>query len=124
MSNATTALVGAVIQGRDNGRVGQHLVSESDRVRVWLIALQPGQSLAPHCHVLDYFWTVTTPGRARSVYQDGRVEEKDYAMGDTAHLRLGAGEFFVHDLENTGKTVLAFTTVEFLDSANDPLPVG
>lgn len=122
MSDATTAPVGATV-GRDNGRVGQHLVSQSDRVRVWLIALQPGEKLPPHCHVLDYFWTATTPGRARSTYHNGQVEEKDYALGDTAHLRLGAGESFVHDLQNTGNTVLSFTTVEFLDSANKPLPI-
>ena len=29
----------------------------------------------------------------------------------------------IHDLENIGDTVLAYTTVEFLDSANAPLPI-
>ncbi|MDA9521509.1 hypothetical protein XI06_14390 [Bradyrhizobium sp. CCBAU 11434] len=110
--------------GRFNGKVGQSLVSESDGVRVWLIRLQPGDYLAPHCHQLNYFWTATTAGRARSVYDDGRTVERDYAVGDTAHFRIGAGEFFIHDLRNTGDSVLCFTTVEFLDSANEPLPIG
>jgi len=114
-------MIAAELEGRQNGRVGQMLVSESDRVRVWLIALAPGERLAPHCHVLNYFWTVTTPGRARSVYHDGRVVETDYALGDTKHIGLGAGEWFVHDLTNTGPTTLSFTTVEFLDSANPAL---
>jgi beta-alanine degradation protein BauB len=30
----------------------------------------------------------------------------------------------MHDLENIGDTVLAFTTVEFLDSPNPPLAVS
>jgi hypothetical protein len=117
------AIAESTVPGRGNGRVGQVLVSESERVRVWLISLQPGESLAPHCHVLDYFWTVTAPGRARSVYHGGRVVEMDYALGDTKHIALGAGEWFVHDLQNIGSTTLGFTTVEFLDGANAKLPV-
>lgn len=109
--------------GRRNGLVGQTLVSQSDRVRVWLIALEPGGYLAPHCHQLDYFWTATSAGRARSVYGDGRVAEREYAVGDTAHFTFAAGEFFTHDLRNIGDTTLSFTTVEFLDGANPPLTV-
>lgn len=113
----------AETNARRNGRVGQILVSESPRVRVWHIALKPGERLDPHCHVLDYFWTVLTPGKARSTYGDGRVEERDYSFGDTGHLTVGPGEFFTHDLVNIGDTVLSYTTVEFLDSANQPLPL-
>ena len=29
----------------------------------------------------------------------------------------------IHDLENTGTNTLSFVTVEFLDSANPPLPL-
>jgi hypothetical protein len=43
--------------------------------------------------------------------------------GQTSHLTYGPGEFKVHDLENIGDTELIFTTVEFLDSANPPLPL-
>ena len=37
------------------------------------ITLQPGERLEFHRHVLDYFWTTTASGRARSTYPDGRV---------------------------------------------------
>jgi hypothetical protein len=30
----------------------------------------------------------------------------------------------IHDLENIGEADIVFTTVEFLDSANDPLPLA
>ena len=30
----------------------------------------------------------------------------------------------IHDLENTGSADIVFTTVEFLDSANAPLPLA
>ncbi len=106
-----------------NGCVGSRLVSESDRARVWLITLAPGARLPFHTHVLDYFWTATSAGRARSRYADGRVAEVEYAVGDTQHHAYGPESSMTHDLENIGDTELTFTTVEFLDSANTPLRV-
>lgn len=104
-----------------NGHVGMRLLSETDRVRVWQIHAKPGERLPVHRHQLNYFWTIHGSGKARSHYQDGRVEEFSYADGDTRHFTFSEGEFFMHDLQNIGETDLIFTTVEFLDSANPPL---
>ena len=106
-----------------NGCVGQRLVSESDRVRVWHIRLQPGERLGFHRHVLDYFWSVLTSGRARAHMDDGSTVEHTYAAGETRHETHAGGHSKVHDLENTGDSELIFCTVEFLDSANKPLPI-
>ncbi len=115
-------LLAELEKAAENGRVGSDLVSESDRVRVWLLELKPGERLPFHTHVLDYFWCATSKGKARSRYSDGHVAEVDYEPGDTRHFRFNPGESMTHDLENIGDTVLSFTTVEFLDSANPPLP--
>ncbi|WP_234992379.1 hypothetical protein [Roseisalinus antarcticus] len=106
---------------RTNGRVGSRIVSETDRVRIWLLDLAPGDRLPFHTHVNDYFWTATSDGRARSRYADGRVVEVDYTAGDTRHHSYGAGESMTHDLENTGDTILSFVTVEFLGGPNPSL---
>ena len=106
-----------------NGCVGQILLSESDKVRVWSLSLKPGERCGFHRHVLNYFWTALTDGRARSRYNDGRIVESSYRAGDTRHLNFCLGEYMVHDLENIGDTVLSYTTVEFLDSPNPPLPI-
>jgi beta-alanine degradation protein BauB len=106
-----------------NGCVGQVLLSESDRVRVWSLSLAPGERIGFHRHVLDYFWTVLTDGHSRSHYGDGRTIEATYRAGDTRHMHFASGESMIHDLENIGDTVLAYTTVEFLDGANPPLPI-
>lgn len=108
---------------RLNGQVGTKLVSQTNRVRVWHLALKPGQRLSVHTHVLDYFWTAVTPGKTRSHYGDGRIVETEYAVGDTRHFSFGPGESMTHDIENIGETALIFTAVEFLDSANRPLPL-
>lgn len=110
-------------QNAFNPCVGHVLVSETDKVRVWFLRLGRGERIPFHRHVLNYFWTAVTSGRARSHYGDGSVAETVYHEGDTQHLQFGAGEYMIHDLENIGDTDLVFTTVEFLDSANDPLPI-
>jgi len=106
-----------------NGCVGQRLLSEDDRVRVWEIRLKPGQRFGFHRHVLDYFWSVTTDGKARAYLSDGATVEHTYKAGETRHESHPKGHFKVHDLANIGDTELNFITVEFLDSANQPLPI-
>jgi len=105
-----------------NGHVGTKLVAESERGRVWHLTLAPGERLPFHRHVLDYFWTVISPGgKGRSHYGDGRVVEVEYAEGDTKHIFFQAGESMIHDLENIGDAPLSFVTVEYLPGANTAL---
>lgn len=106
-----------------NGCVGQQLISETDKVRVWRIHLKPGERVGFHRHVLDYFWSAATPGRGRQYFNDGVMREYTYRAGETRHETYGPGEYKVHDLQNVGDTELTFVTVEFLDSANKPLPI-
>ena len=54
---------------------------------------------------------------------DGSMVEHTYKAGETRHEKTAAGHFKVHDLDNIGDADLNFMTVEFLDSANKPLPV-
>jgi hypothetical protein len=105
------------------GVVGSVLVSETERVRVWHLHLPVGKRCRFHRHVLDYFWTAHNPGKARGYYDDGRIVDVTHTQGETRHFTFGEGEFFVHSVENIGDTDLLFTTVEFLDGANPPLPV-
>lgn len=106
----------------NNGRVGSRLLSESSRVRVWEIRLQPGERVGAHRHVLDYFWTALNAGRSRQRTADGTTREVTYTAGETSHYTFKPGEYLLHDLENIGDTELVFSTVEFLDSQNAPLP--
>lgn len=119
----TPALSAELAGAMGNGRVGSQLVSETDRYRVWLIRLAPGERLPFHSHVLSYFWVATAPGRARSRNGSGQVTDVDYALGDTRHMDFGPGQSMTHDLENIGDTVLSFTTVEDKRGTNTPLPL-
>jgi quercetin dioxygenase-like cupin family protein len=106
-----------------NPCVGSQLLSGTERTRVWIIRLAPGERIGFHRHVLDYFWTAVSGGRGRQHVNDGSTVEYTYAPGETRHESYGAGEFKVHDLENLGDRELVFMTVEFKDSANKPLPL-
>ena len=106
-----------------NGCVGTELLSETDKVRVWIIRLKPGERAGFHRHVLDYFWTSVNGGRARQHLMDGSTVEHTYSAGETRHESYGPGEFKVHDLENLSSEDMIFNTIEFLDSANKPLPI-
>lgn len=106
-----------------NGNVGQVLLSETERLRVWEIRLLPGERVGAHRHVLDYFWTALTPGRSRQHTSDGTTREVVYHAGQTRHFTFAAGQYLLHDLENIGIEPLAFLTVELKESANRPLPL-
>jgi len=106
-----------------NPCVGSHLLSETERTRVWMIRLQPGERFGFHRHVLDYLWTSVTGGRGRQHVHDGTTVEYTYQPGETRHESYGAGEYKVHDLQNIGDKEMIFMTVEFLISANKPLPL-
>jgi hypothetical protein len=107
----------------NNGCVGNTLVSESDRVRVWIIRLAAGERIGFHRHVLDYFWTAVSGGRGRQHLMDGTTVEYSYLPGETRHETYGLGQYKVHDLENLGDKEMVFMTIEFLNSANKPLPI-
>lgn len=106
-----------------NPLVGTRLLLEDTRSRVWEIRLAPGERLAFHRHVLDYFWTCVSGGDALSHDDAGNVTSKRYGVAETRALSFGEGESMIHDLVNAGSEDIVFATVEFLDGANAPLPL-
>lgn len=111
-------------ENRFNGQVGGDLIMQTDDLRIWDIDLGPGESLPPHCHVLDYTWLALTAGTSRQLTADGSTRIVSYEKGDQKLFVFHPGEYLLHNLENMGDSRLRFLTVEFLDSANPPLPVS
>jgi quercetin dioxygenase-like cupin family protein len=95
-----------------NLQVGQRLLSETDRLKVWEIRLAPGERVPAHRHVLDYFWTAVTAGRSVQHVDDGTTREVSYEAGETRHFRFPGESYLLHDLQNTGDEPLIFVTVE------------
>lgn len=96
----------------NNLEVGQNLLEENNRVKVWTINLKPGERIRFHKHTLSYFWIAHTEGKAISRFENGDVKEMDYLPNDMAYFTFENGNYMIHDLKNIGQTTLSFTTVE------------
>ena len=85
--------------------VGTTLLFESERVRVWEMVLEPGESSGVHTHVNDYVFVYVTPGNELEV----RVP------GQPAALTLAGDARLTHELVNVGDTTHRQVLVELLD---------
>ena len=80
--------------------VGTEVLFENDTVRVWSMALEPGESSPYHRHVHDYFYIYTTPSRIKARYPDKPEVVRDYQEGFVNFSVVGDG--IEHDITNTG----------------------
>ena len=63
-------------------QVGTRVMFENDRVRVWDLALAPGESLEKHIHRLDYFFIVESGGLIRFSDPDNPDDYHDIQFED------------------------------------------
>jgi hypothetical protein len=63
-------------------QVGTRLLYENERVRVWDLALAPGESLAKHIHRTDYFFVVESGGLIRFADPDNPADYRDVQFED------------------------------------------
>jgi quercetin dioxygenase-like cupin family protein len=92
-------------------QVGTSVLFENDRIRVWDLTLQPGETSPRHRHRHDYVFVHVTPGTVE-VHQAGEapsVEECD--AGYVEYTEVGPG--VEHHLVNRGNAVLCEVLVEF-----------
>ena len=81
--------------------IGTRLLFENDRVRVWDLALAPGESTGMHRHENDYLYVVIGGGKLQGVSSDGvKREARDMEDGQV-HWRDVDGED-VHEAINVG----------------------
>ncbi len=88
---------------KPTSNVGTKLMFENERIRVWDLALQPGESLEKHVHHEDYLFIVLQGGAL--VHVDDDDSSKDVAVNYQTDqvVFLEAGEGLVHNrLENVG----------------------
>ena len=62
--------------------VGTRRMYENDRVRVWDLALAPGESLPKHIHRLPYFFIVESGGLIRFANPDNPEDYQDIQFED------------------------------------------
>jgi quercetin dioxygenase-like cupin family protein len=80
------------------GDVGTDFLFENDRVKVWELVLEPGQTSPWDRHEDHYLFVVTEPGRLRAEYDDGTDATQDYDLGQVVMGQKGS----VHRVTNVG----------------------
>ena len=109
-----STVAGELERAPSNAAVGNRLLFENERVRVWDITLTPGERLPFHCHRTSYFYRCESDGVSRARTPDGLVCTYASRADEVTFHELPPGETLVHDFENAGETTLRFTTVELL----------
>jgi beta-alanine degradation protein BauB len=79
-------------------QVGTRLLFENERVRVWDLALAPGESLERHVHSLDYFYIVVSGGLLRVADPDSPSGYRDVQFEDDRVKFIQVGDGKVDDL--------------------------
>jgi mannose-6-phosphate isomerase-like protein (cupin superfamily) len=86
-------------------QVGTRLLFENERVRVWDLALAPGESLEKHIHRLDFCFIVVNGGALQHVDPDDPANDQDVQYSDDQVVFIEAHEGTVHNrLRNVGTT--------------------
>ena len=63
------------------GDVGTKLLFENERVKIWDLALEAGQSSDWHQHALDYISIGLTESKMRRRFEDDTVDETTSTVG-------------------------------------------
>ena len=86
-------------------QVGTRLLFENERVRVWDLALAPGEALEKHIHRLDFCFIVVNGGALQHVDPDTPANDQHVQYSDDQVVFIEAHEGTVHNrLINVGTT--------------------
>ncbi len=100
-------------------QVGTRLLFENERVRVWDLALAPGESLEKHIHRLDFCFIVVQGGALRHADPDNPANDHDVQYHDDQVVFINAhGGTVHHRLLNVGDTPYRNYIIELKDSAS------
>jgi beta-alanine degradation protein BauB len=85
---------------KHSSKVGTQLLYEDERVRVWMLDLEPGEAMPWHVHDHDYTFVVSESGTVRCEYESGGFELQEcHAVGyaefrkqDEPHRLINIGD--------------------------------
>lgn len=95
--------------------VGTRLLFENDRVRVWDLQLQPGESTGLHRHTTDFLYIVLGDGQLQTAYADGSHDPPRTMQDGDVRFRNVEGES-IHEAVNVGTEPWRNIVVELKDN--------
>ena len=107
-------------QNPDPSAVGTRLLFENERVRVWDLALAPGETLPLHRHELDYLYVVIGGGTLQTGFADGTADEpRQMADGEVRFRAVtspGGEQRATHSATNVGDSPWRNIVVELKET--------
>ncbi|MFB3098041.1 MAG: hypothetical protein ACE1ZZ_05145 [Dehalococcoidia bacterium] len=82
------------------GLVANQFLFENDRLKMWHLDLQPGESSDWHVHDLDYVTVVVEPAKLLREWEDGSTDELENPLGHVNFTRKHGA----HRVTNVGTT--------------------
>ena len=99
--------------------VGTRLLFENEKIRVWDLALAPGESLATHVHRLPYCFICSTDGHLRHQNPDDPADSREVNFQKNLVVfhdpTAQEGEMVHHTLTNIGDAPYQNYVIEFKD---------
>jgi mannose-6-phosphate isomerase-like protein (cupin superfamily) len=97
-------------------QVGTRLIFENERVRVWDLALAPGEALEAHVHRRDFCFIVVQGGQLQHVHPDDPAlnQEVQYESDQVVFIQAGDG-LLHHRLVNIGESPYRNFVIELKD---------
>ncbi len=89
--------------------IGTELVYEDEAVKIWRIALAPGEEAPWHTHLLDYTTVVVDGGVVERPNDDGTTDRFELKPGDFMRGRQGT---IRHMVRNVGDTAFSNVIIE------------
>jgi hypothetical protein len=109
-------------------QIGTEVLFENDRIRVWDMTLEPGESTQLHRHDHDYIFVYVTPDNKLQIdVPDGPTMRNELPYGTVAYWEVGAGDpppHYTHMATNVGDTTHRQILVEFLGESASDEPQG
>jgi beta-alanine degradation protein BauB len=90
--------------------VGTRVIEEHDRVKVWELVLEPGESSEWHRHEHDYIFVVLEPAPLRTDYDDGTSRVYPSHVGEVLYTPPST-----HRVTNVGQTRYRNVIIELKD---------
>ena len=81
---------------RKEGDVATTLLFENERVKVWEMLLEPGESSDFHRHAMEYFFCVVEGESIDADLEDGSTVHLPLTPGDVVYLPPGGAETAVN----------------------------
>ncbi len=96
-------------EGTTLGAIGDKVIFENDRIRVWSLTLAPSGIQPWHRHELPYLVVPLTPGDNFMRFADGRTRATKETPGEVMWREPG----IPHELENRGEATYSNVLIEF-----------